>query len=299
MKTTLEQWQLLQAVVHYGSFARAAEEFNRSQSSLSYQLTLMQERLGVSLLTIVGRKAELTPEGQQLLAQAQPLLQGFLTLENRAAALKRGERARLDLVVDSIFPKSTLFNVLRRFQQTYPMTQVHLTEVLRSERLSDLKSREADVYLVTQSEEVATSGKALMGVTFVAVAHREHPLLQLPAPLSRDDLARYPLIEIVDRVQQQSHSRPFAAAESWTFTTIEAAIEAIVHGVGYGWLPEDQIQPLIASGELLPLPLVQGSRRTTQLYLLVNEARDVADKEIELLVALLSGEESLKSPPAP
>lgn len=291
MKTTLEQWQLLQAVVHYGSFARAAEEFNRSQSSLSYQLTLMQERLGVSLLTIVGRKAELTPEGQQLLAQVQPLLQGFHTLENRAAALKRGERARLDLVVDSIFPKSYLFNALRRFQQTYPMTQVHLTEVLRSERLSDLKKREADVYLVTQTEDVAMRGKALMGVTFVAVAHREHPLWQLPAPFSRDDLARYPLIEIVDRAQQQLHSRPFAAAESWTFTGIEAAIEAVAHGVGYGWLPEAQIQPLLASGELVPLPLVQGGRRTTQLYLLVNEEKDVVDKEIELLVALLSGDE--------
>lgn len=288
MKTTLEQWQLLQAVVNCGSFARAAEEFNRSQSSLSYQLTLMQERLGVPLLTIVGRKAELTPQGQQLLAQAQPLLQGFMTLETRAAALKRGERARLDLVVDSIFPKSSLFNALRRFQQAYPMTQVHLTEVLRSERLSDLKKREADVYLVTQPDDVATSGNALMGITFVAVAHREHPLLQLPTPLSRDDLARYPLIEIVDRTQQQIHSRLFSSAESWTFTTIEAATEAVAHCVGYGWLPEAQIQPLITSGELVPLPLVQGSRRTTQLYLLVNE--EVVDKEIELLKALLSDE---------
>ncbi|MEW7315054.1 LysR family transcriptional regulator [Buttiauxella gaviniae] len=290
MKTTLEQWQLLQAVVNYGSFARAAQEFNRSQSSLSYQLTLMQERLGVSLLTIVGRKAELTPEGQQLLAQAQPLLQSFHALENRASALKRGDRARLDLVVDSIFPKAFLFSALRHFQQTYPMTQVHLTEVLRSERLSDLKKREADVYLVTQTEDVAMRGKALMGVTFVAVAHKEHPLWQLPAPFSRDDLARYPLIEIVDRVQQQLHSRQFAAAENWTFTAIEAAIEAVAHCVGYGWLPEEHIQPLLASGELLPLPLVQGARRTTQLYLMVNEERNVVDQEIALLVDLLSGD---------
>lgn len=183
---------LLQAVIEHGSFSRAAEMYNRSQSSLSYQLTLMQERLGVPLLTIVGRKAELTPEGQQLLAQVQPLLQGFRTLENRAEALKRGERARLDLVVDSIFPKSHLFDVLRRFQQAFPMTQVHLTEVLRSESLSELKQRHADVYLITPTHDVATRGRLLMEITFAAVAHRNHPLLQLPAPLSRDDLARYP-----------------------------------------------------------------------------------------------------------
>ena len=90
MKTTLEQWQLLQAVVNYGSFARAATVCHRSQSSLSYQIGLMQQRLGVSLLKVVGRKAELTPMGQQLLAQASPLLRGFQALENRALALKGG-----------------------------------------------------------------------------------------------------------------------------------------------------------------------------------------------------------------
>ena len=49
-KTTLEQWALLEKVVELGSFARAAEETNRSQSSVSYNLALLQERLGVALL---------------------------------------------------------------------------------------------------------------------------------------------------------------------------------------------------------------------------------------------------------
>jgi DNA-binding transcriptional LysR family regulator len=45
-KTTLEQWSLLQKVVELGSFAKAAEETHRSQSSVSYNLALLQERLG-------------------------------------------------------------------------------------------------------------------------------------------------------------------------------------------------------------------------------------------------------------
>lgn len=49
-KTTLEQWYLLDAVVNEGSFALAAEKNNRSQSSLSYQLSLLQQRLGLTLL---------------------------------------------------------------------------------------------------------------------------------------------------------------------------------------------------------------------------------------------------------
>ncbi len=53
-KTTLEQWYLLDAVVNEGSFALAAEKNNRSQSSLSYQLSLLQQRLGLTLLTAGG-----------------------------------------------------------------------------------------------------------------------------------------------------------------------------------------------------------------------------------------------------
>ena len=45
-KTTLEQWALLEKVIELGSFAKAAEETNRSQSSVSYNLALLQERLG-------------------------------------------------------------------------------------------------------------------------------------------------------------------------------------------------------------------------------------------------------------
>ena len=65
-KTTLEQWALLEKVIALGSFARAAEETHRSQSSVSYNLALLQERLGVTLLTPSGRRAVLTPAGELL-----------------------------------------------------------------------------------------------------------------------------------------------------------------------------------------------------------------------------------------
>lgn len=93
-------------VVELGSFARAAEETNRSQSSVSYNLALLQERLGVALLAPSGRRAVLTPAGELLLNQVKPLLQAFAYVETHAATLRNGARTRLDLVVDSIFRAS-------------------------------------------------------------------------------------------------------------------------------------------------------------------------------------------------
>ncbi|MGY3113495.1 DNA-binding transcriptional LysR family regulator [Pantoea eucalypti] len=86
-RTTLEQWYLLDAVVNEGSFALAAEKNHRSQSSLSYQLGLLQQRLGLTLLQQEGRRAMLSAEGHQLLAQVRPLLAGFSALEAQANAL--------------------------------------------------------------------------------------------------------------------------------------------------------------------------------------------------------------------
>ena len=272
-KTTLEQWYLLDAVVKEGSFALAAEKNNRSQSSLSYQLSLLQQRLDMELLEQVGRRAVLSAEGHQLLAQVRPLLEGFSTLEAKASALRRGERSRIDLMVDATFPKPLLFDVLNIFQQRYPHVRIWFSEIVRSETPDRLAEQQADLWLVAQYGAEPLAGESLMSVDFVAVAHRDHPLHSEPAPLNAATLARWPCITILDRQQQQQSEVSGDQAENWSFTTLSAAIEAVQHQLGYGWLPEQNIAGLLKSGELRPLPLLQGRRRSSTLVMYINEER--------------------------
>ena len=262
-KTTLEQWSLLEKVVEAGSFAKAAEQTHRSQSSVSYNLSLLQERLGIALLVVEGRRAVLTPAGELLLNQVKPLLKAFSYVETRAATLHSGMRTRVDLIVDSIFPRRRLFAILRQFQQRYPQTQVRLTEVLENSR-ADTINDEADVMVLTRRQDITGLGEWLMNIDFVAVAHYQHPLFCLDAPLNDEMLRPWPLIQIAD-----SQNAARAAGESWTFSTIDAAIEAVVSQVGYGWLPEERIQPLLEQGLLKILPLNHGVRRATPLHLIV------------------------------
>ena len=284
-KTTLEQWALLEKVVALGSFARAAEETHRSQSSVSYNLSLLQERLGVALLHPAGRRAVLTAEGEILLAQVRPLLQAFTRLETRAAGLRDGGRARLELVVDSIFPRRRLFAILRQFQQQYPLIQVRLTEVLENIREDAQALADADVMVLTRRQLSAGRGEWLMNVDFVAVAHRAHPLLRQEAP--EETLGDWPAIRIAD-----SHAAASPAQDAWTFSTIDAAIEAVMSGVGYGWLPEARIDAALRSGELVRLPLRHGARRATPLHLLVKAGLAPLDAPVEYLLALFREEAS-------
>ena len=282
-KTTLEQWALLEKVVELGSFAKAAEETHRSQSSVSYNLSLLQERLGVALLVPEGRRAVLTPAGELLLRQVKPLLKAFAWVETRAATLREGTRTRLDLVVDSIFPRQRLFAILRQFQQRYPQTQVRLTEVLENANDADNVQAEADVMVLTRRQDITGRGEWLMNIDFVAVAHRDHPVFQQPGPLSDEQLRPWPLIRIADSdsSRQETH-------DAWTFSTIDAAIDAVLYRVGYGWLPEERIQEELAQGILKPLPLNHGVRRATPLHLIVKRDLAPLDEQVEMLLKLFS-----------
>ncbi len=248
-KTTLEQWALLEKVVELGSFARAAEETNRSQSSVSYNLALLQERLGVALLAPSGRRAVLTPAGELLLNQVKPLLQAFAYVETHAATLRNGARTRLDLVVDSIFPRQRLFAILRQFQQRYPQTQVRLTEVLENLDDESAARTEADVMVLTRRQDITGRGEWLMNIDFIAVAHRDHPLAALDGPLEDSALAPWPLVRIADQGGDSQAPR-----DARTFSTIDAAIDAVMYQVGFGWLPEERIRPHLDQGVLKRLP---------------------------------------------
>ncbi|MGG7810826.1 LysR family transcriptional regulator [Klebsiella aerogenes] len=281
-KTTLEQWALLEKVIELGSFAKAAEETNRSQSSVSYNLALLQERLGVALLAPSGRRAVLTPAGELLLNQVKPLLKAFSWVETHAATLRNGARTRLDLVVDSIFPRQRLFAILRQFQQHYPQTQVRLTEVLENIDEASAARSEADVMVLTRRQDITGRGEWLMNIDFIAVAHRNHPLSQSEEPLDDNALAPWPLIRIADRSGDASSTR-----DAWTFSTIDAAIDAVLYQVGFGWLPEERIRAHLEQGVLKALPLSHGARRATPLHLIVKRDLAPLDEQVTTLLDLL------------
>ena len=120
MNTTLDQWEVLEAVVQLGSFAAAASMMNRSQSTISYAISHLQEQFKVPLLEMKGRKAYLTEAGKALLADVEPLLTGFRALERRAASLATGGDSQIRLSVDSLYPNERLFTAVTELTRAYP-----------------------------------------------------------------------------------------------------------------------------------------------------------------------------------
>ncbi|CAG9000362.1 MAG: HTH-type transcriptional activator AllS [Candidatus Celerinatantimonas neptuna] len=285
--STLEQWALLRAVVAEGSIAKAAKRYHRSQPSVSYQLNQLQQRLGIELLELKGRQLVLTESGRDLLEQVQLLLDDWQNMEHRAASIKAGTRSVVSLVVDALFPKSRLFSALKRFNERYSHTQVHFKEVVRDEGVAEVECGTGDLYLVSVPEQMNWKQQFVMDMRMILVARSDHPVFSVGEAFRFQQLSNYPLIQIVDKVNQRANQYHPSYRESWYFTSVESAIQAVLHQLGYGWLPEYNIKPYLDDGRLRQFNDSRFSDHVTSLYLVKSDSarhdQTVDDLASELL----------------
>ena len=261
--TTLEQWAVLRLVIEVDGFAQAAERMHKSQSSISYTIARLQERLGIELLRIDGRKAHLTEIGHTLLAEVTPLIDELIALEKRGRLLSDGHEAKVRLLVDSIFPKSKLFSALKAFQALYPEVDIELEETVRSS-LPDPRLEPFDLAISFRSLPT-TEEYRLCDVKMIAVAGGSSPLKdRANGPISLMSLMRHRVVNIQNSL---SNKESGAHRNQWKVNSIEAAIEAVGSGLCYGWLPTHLIRDKLASGELWILPLATGATRLIPLTL--------------------------------
>jgi DNA-binding transcriptional LysR family regulator len=271
--STLDQWRVLQTVVEAGGYARAAEILHRSQSSLSYSTAQLQERLGVQLLRTEGRRAVLTAAGAVLLAEARVLLEGLGSLEMLAGTLSNGLEPRVRLAVESVFPKPLLFEALDNFRQRPEATYVELREGGRQDVDLALTQAQGDL-CIGLSIPSGYLGDHLLDIELIAVAAASHPLQRLGRLLTRDDLAGEVFVAMEDATLPSASSRPWLLTNRrWSMNTVESAINAVCHGMGFAWLPRHRILDELQRGELKPLELKTGRVRMVSLFLVEANAR--------------------------
>jgi DNA-binding transcriptional LysR family regulator len=286
MNTTLDEWEVLHAVVQLGGFAPAAEHLHRSQSTLSYAIARLQERLGIKLLELRGRKAHLTEAGRVLLADAEPHLAGFQQLEQRARSLASGGASEVRLSVDSIYPNDRLFAALRELTRRFPYVRPQLRQATFMSAESEFSAHGAHLCVAAlMSREYYA--KPVLEIRLLAVAHRDHPLHAPGRSLSRVDLMRHTVVTIEGVAGGMPKRQPRRPAQRFlAVTSIEAAVDAVRSGLCFGWLPAYRIQPYLESRELLLLRFPVGHTREVRLHIVCKDVSPVS-RELTALAELL------------
>jgi LysR family hydrogen peroxide-inducible transcriptional activator len=74
MLVTLRQLQYIIAVSESGSFSKAADLVAAEQSTVSQQIRVMEDRLGISIFDRKSLPVKLTPEGEKIVIQAKEII---------------------------------------------------------------------------------------------------------------------------------------------------------------------------------------------------------------------------------
>jgi DNA-binding transcriptional LysR family regulator len=286
MRTTLDEWETLQAVVQLGSFAAAAKRLNRSQSTISYAVARLQDQLGIKLFEIKGRRAHLTERGRALLADAEPHLTGFHLLESHAGSLASGRELEVRLSIDSIFPNNRLFGALTEFCRRFPHIQPTLRQATFLSADSEFSVHNAQICITgLVSRELFV--RPILGIKMIAVARKDHLLHAVKRNLGRPDLMKHVLVTIEGSASGMLKHQPRVPTQRvLSVSSIEAAIDTVRSGLCFGWLPQYRVESELQTGEFVPLNLPVGGSREVRLNLVCKDPSSL-NHEVSVLTDLL------------
>lgn len=278
-------------VVQLGGFAPAADYMNRSQSTISYSVARLQEKLGIKLFEMKGRRACLTELGRALLVDAEPHLAGFRGLEQRAQSLASGGESEIRISVDALFPNDRLFTAIADFSQEFPTVRTKLRQSTFLSADSEFSAHNAHLCITgLVSREYFI--QPVVDIQMIAVAHKDHPLHAPKRQISRVEMMRHMLTIIEGANPGLVKQQPRGSAQRFLpVSTIEAAISAVQSQLCFGWLPKYRIKALLDSGELRPLRLATGGIRLVRLNLVCKDVNS-GSREFLALAKLLGLQKS-------
>lgn len=137
-----DKLRVFHAVALAGSFTKATETLNISQSAISRQVGILEEELGTPLFIRVARGLELTDAGKALSETSLNVFAKLAMTEGVIAELTNYPRGRLTVATSLAFGSLWLAPRLESFLTQYPDIKVRL--LLKDEEI-DLNMREADI----------------------------------------------------------------------------------------------------------------------------------------------------------
>lgn len=131
--------RVFEAAARHENFTRAAEELGMTQAAVSYQLKLLEERIGVPLFRREKKRVILTDAGARA---AATISRSFDGLDAAFAGLRAENEGMLTISTTETFANTWLSWCLGDFQMKHPEMAVRL---IAENKLADFAADEVDV----------------------------------------------------------------------------------------------------------------------------------------------------------
>ncbi len=229
----------LRHVARAGSYAAAAREMGLSQTAVSQQIHQIETRYGVVVFRRENGQLRPTPLCYELCDAAERVLleqQAIERLLRRHNSLNLG---RLSVGLGNAMPGIA---VIAQFHRQFPDVSLWVETGSHEKITRQVLMHEVDAAILPDTPKDSRFRRAeLMNNEVVAIVALDHPLAQRNS-VSIDDIKREQLIfrsrgsstqRVIDRMFLQCGFQP---APFLTLDTRDGVYEAVVHGMGVGFV---------------------------------------------------------------
>ncbi|MGV7211088.1 LysR family transcriptional regulator [Oxalobacteraceae bacterium A2-2] len=185
----------LSALRSAGSLVRAAQLLNLTQSALSHQIKLLEDRYGAPLFERKSVPIGFTATGARLLKLADLLLPEIEAAEREVARLSQGDHGQLRVALECHACYDWLMPVMDQFRQRWPEVETDLVSGLPGEPAALLRQGEADLVIGAAHGPDLATFPLFRYETLVAMAprHRLQARRRLaPSDFEGETLITYP-----------------------------------------------------------------------------------------------------------
>lgn len=138
-------------ILEAGSFQKAADMLNYTQSTVTFQMKQLEEELGVQLFEKIGRKMSLTQAGRDILPGIDTILQGVEQIKNYGKNL-----SEITGTLKMAIPDSILIYNMQPFMQAFlheaPNIQIVIHSVQSGEINQSIVDGTADIGINCEKE---------------------------------------------------------------------------------------------------------------------------------------------------
>jgi DNA-binding transcriptional LysR family regulator len=258
---------MMDTIARTGSFAAAARELGKVPSALTYSVRQLEEALDVLLFDRSSRQAQLTDAGNELLHEGRRLLQEMDAVANRVRRVASGWETQLSISVEDILSAPTIFELVQAFcgarvdvkgeeGSAGPATRLRLRNDVLAGTWEALVSGQVDLAIGVSGEYANPGGielRPLGELPFVYCVAPHHPLAKEPGPLEDAQLVHHRAVAVADTAQRMTPITVnlLPGQDVLTVASMRAKLEALLRGLGSGFVPEPLARAQIEAGRLV------------------------------------------------
>ncbi len=269
---TPDALMMMDTIARTGSFAAAARELGKVPSALTYSVRQLEDALDVLLFDRSSRQAQLTAAGTELLHEGRRLLQEMDAVANRVQRVASGWEAALSISVDDALSPTTVFELVEAFCGLCTGVQAEQRHATRLRIRSDVLAGTWEA-LVTGQVDLAIGVPAthpnpgtielqpIGELPFVFCVAPHHALAEASEPIDHDALVHHRAVAVADTAQRLSPITVnlLPGQDVLTVPSMRAKLEALLRGLGCGYIPEPLARPHLEAGHLVQRQTASGS----------------------------------------